>query len=174
VRLANNKPHELRIAVNGSLVSSLKVSSILVNLILVWRRRKGSSSSRSFSEQGVQLLFFPVSQRAAAEDEQWAEIQLSEGRRSRHVCASRWTAFARHLLKSRSLRRSPTGVSEISQEEPLSSPQVSAAAARSAFGRLLRMLGSLAHHRAPDRDTIERCRQSMAETPGRTALSQKK
>jgi len=133
----------------------LKVSSDLSELDLSLAQEERVEFVEVFSEQGVQLLFFPVSQRAAAEDEQWAEIQLSEGR-TLEACLRLENGPRLHVTY-----REPEFEDEalpaslkLVKEEPLSSPQVSAAAARSRFGRLLRMLGSLAHHRAPDRDTI--------------------
>ena len=74
-----HKPHELRIAVNGTLVSSLKVSSDLSELNLNLTPDDPVEFVEVTSEQGVQLLFFSIDP-AAPQDEQWAWIELSAGR----------------------------------------------------------------------------------------------
>ncbi len=74
-----HKPHELRIAINGSLVSSLKVSSDLSELDLNLTPDDPIEFVEVFSEQGVQMLFFSVDP-AGLQAEQWAWIELSEGR----------------------------------------------------------------------------------------------
>lgn len=74
-----HKPQELRIAINGSLVSSLKVSSELSELDLNLTPDDPIEFVEISSEQGVQMLFFGVDP-AATQAEQWAWIELSEGR----------------------------------------------------------------------------------------------
>ena len=74
-----HKPHELRIAVNGFLVSSLKVSADLNELDLNLTPDDPIEFVEICSEQGVQLLFFSVDP-AGPQSEQWAWIELSEGR----------------------------------------------------------------------------------------------
>ena len=74
-----HKPHELRIAVNGFLVSSMKVSSELSELNLNLTPDEPVEFVELSSEQGVQLLFFSIDP-ASAQSEQWAWIELSEGR----------------------------------------------------------------------------------------------
>ena len=74
-----HKPQELRIAVNGLLVGSLKVSSELSELDLNLAPEDPIEFVEIFSEQGIQLLFFSVSSTGPGY-EQWARIQLSEGR----------------------------------------------------------------------------------------------
>ena len=74
-----HKPQELRIAVNGFLVSSLKVSSDLSELDLNLTADDPIEFVEVSSEQGVQLLFFSVNS-LSPESEQWAWIELSEGR----------------------------------------------------------------------------------------------
>ncbi len=74
-----HKPQELRISVNGFLVSSLKVSSELSELDLNLTPEDPIEFVEVCSEQGVQLLFFSVNP-AGPHDEQWAWIELSEGR----------------------------------------------------------------------------------------------
>ena len=74
-----HKPHELRIAVNGTLVSSLKVSSDLSELNLNLTPDDPVEFVEVTSEQGVQLLFFGIDP-AVPKADQWAWIELSEGR----------------------------------------------------------------------------------------------
>src|SRR5215212_4379734 len=74
-----HKPHELRIAVNGFLVSSLKVSSESSELNLNLTPQEPTECVEVCSEQGVQLLFFSVDP-GKPQCEQWARIELSEGR----------------------------------------------------------------------------------------------
>jgi RNA polymerase sigma factor (sigma-70 family) len=74
-----HKPHELRIAVNGFLVSSLKVSSNLSELNLNLTPDDPIEFVEVFSEQGVQLLFFSINP-TGPQREQWAWIELSESR----------------------------------------------------------------------------------------------
>jgi len=74
-----HKPQELRIAINGCLVSSLKVSSDLSELGLNLTPDDPIEFVEVSSEQGVQMLFFSVDP-ARTQAEQWAWIELSEGR----------------------------------------------------------------------------------------------
>ena len=74
-----HKPHELRIAVNGFLVSSVKVGSELSELNLNLSPDDPIEFVEVCSEQGVQLLFFSVNP-IGRQHEQWAWIELSEGR----------------------------------------------------------------------------------------------
>jgi RNA polymerase sigma factor (sigma-70 family) len=74
-----HKPKELRIAVNGSPVSSLKVGSDLSELNLNLTPDDPVEFVEVTSEQGVQMLFFRVDP-AGIEGEEWAWIELSEGR----------------------------------------------------------------------------------------------
>jgi RNA polymerase sigma factor (sigma-70 family) len=74
-----HKPQELRIAVNGLLVSSMKVSSELSELDLNLALEDQIDFVEIFSEQGIQLLFFSINA-TGPEDDQWAWIELSEGR----------------------------------------------------------------------------------------------
>lgn len=78
--VVEHKPHELRIAVNGALVSSLKVNSDVTELDLNLTPGERIQFVEVFSEQGVQLLFLSVNDAAVSEPEQWAWITLSEGR----------------------------------------------------------------------------------------------
>lgn len=74
-----HRPHELRIAVNGFLVSSLKVSSELSELNLNLTPDEPIEFVDVSSEQGVRLLFFALNPTSAT-GEQWSWIELSEGR----------------------------------------------------------------------------------------------
>ena len=74
-----HKPRELRIAINGFHVSSLKVSSDLSELDLNLSHGDPIEFVEVSSEQGVQMLFFSIDP-LGAQREQWAWIQLSEGR----------------------------------------------------------------------------------------------
>jgi RNA polymerase sigma factor (sigma-70 family) len=74
-----HKPQELRIAINGSPVSSVKVSSDLSELNLNLTPDDPIEFVDVFSEQGVQMLFFRIDP-AGIEDEQWGWVELSEGR----------------------------------------------------------------------------------------------
>ncbi len=74
-----HKPQELRIAVNGLLVSSVKVSSELSELDLNLAPEDPIEFVEIFSEQEVQLLFFSINS-TGPRYEQWAWIELSDGR----------------------------------------------------------------------------------------------
>lgn len=74
-----HKPSELRIAVNGLLVSSLKVNADLSELDLNLAPEDPIEFVEIFSEQGIQLLFFSINS-TGPRYEQWARIELSEGR----------------------------------------------------------------------------------------------
>jgi RNA polymerase sigma factor (sigma-70 family) len=74
-----HKPQELRIAVNGVQVSSLKVSSDLSELDLNLTLDDPIEFVAVSSEQGVQMLFLSIDP-LGPQHEQWAWIQLSEGR----------------------------------------------------------------------------------------------
>jgi hypothetical protein len=74
-----HKPQELRISINGSPVSSLRVSSKLSELDLNLPPNDPIEFVEVCSEQGVQMLFLLVDP-AGIEGEQWASLELSEGR----------------------------------------------------------------------------------------------
>src|SRR6266404_2349852 len=78
--VSEHKPKELRIVVNGSLVSSLKVSSEESELDLNLPPQESVEFVEVFSEQGVQLLFFSVGETDPPHTPQWAKIELSDGR----------------------------------------------------------------------------------------------
>jgi RNA polymerase sigma factor (sigma-70 family) len=74
-----HKPKELRIAVNGVHVGSIKISSELSELDLNLAPVDPIEFVEIFSEQGIQLLFFSINA-TETQHEQWALIELSEGR----------------------------------------------------------------------------------------------
>jgi len=74
-----HKPRELRIAINGCQVSSLKVSSDLSELDLNLSKGDAVEFVEVSSEQGVQMLFFSIDP-LGPQREQWAWIELSDGR----------------------------------------------------------------------------------------------
>jgi len=76
--ISEHKPQELRIAVNGAAASSLKISSDLTEVDLNLNADDPVEFVEITSEQGVLLLFF--SSGKGSESEQWAWIELSEGR----------------------------------------------------------------------------------------------
>jgi RNA polymerase sigma factor (sigma-70 family) len=75
--IREHKPSELRIVVNGVSLSSLKVSSDLSEFDLNLPADEPVEFFEILSEQDVQLLFVSVNDSRA---EQWARIELSEGR----------------------------------------------------------------------------------------------
>jgi RNA polymerase sigma factor (sigma-70 family) len=91
-----HKPHELRIAVNGFVVSSLKVSSELSELNLNLTPDDPIEFVEVSSEQGVQLLFFSIDP-AGPRGEQWAWIELSEGR-SLKACFRNENGLSLHVV----------------------------------------------------------------------------
>ncbi|HET8782991.1 MAG TPA: sigma-70 family RNA polymerase sigma factor [Pyrinomonadaceae bacterium] len=76
--ISEHKPQELRIAVNGCPVSSFKISSDMTEVDLNLSADEPVEFVEITSEQDVQLLFF--SSGKGSESEQWAWIELSEGR----------------------------------------------------------------------------------------------
>jgi RNA polymerase sigma factor (sigma-70 family) len=78
-RTHEHKPHELRVAVNGLLVSAMKVSSEISELDLNLAPEDPIEFVEIYSEQGIQLLFFSINPNGP-QFEQWAWIELSEGR----------------------------------------------------------------------------------------------
>lgn len=91
-----HKPHELRIAVNGFLVSSLKVSAELSELNLNLTPDDPIAFVEICSQQGVQLLFLSVDPNNK-QDEQWAWIELSEGR-SLEACLQKRNGASLHVV----------------------------------------------------------------------------
>jgi RNA polymerase sigma factor (sigma-70 family) len=75
-----HKPQELRIAVNGFVASSLRISSECSEFDLNLGQDDKVDFVEIYSDQDVQLLFLSVIQTAPPTYEQWARIELSEGR----------------------------------------------------------------------------------------------
>lgn len=75
--IREHKPSELRILVNGELISSLKVSSDLSEFDLKLPADDPVEFVEILSEQDIQLLFLSANDSVS---EQWAEIELSESR----------------------------------------------------------------------------------------------
>ena len=77
--IREHKPSELRITVNGAPLSSFKVNSDFCEFYLNLAAEDRVEFVEILSEQGVQLLFLSINENSL-ESEQWAEIELSEGR----------------------------------------------------------------------------------------------
>ena len=77
--IREHKPSELRIAVNGVPLSSFKVNSDFCEFDLNLAADEPVEFVEILSEQDVQLLFLSINENAI-ESEQWAEIELSDGR----------------------------------------------------------------------------------------------
>src|SRR5687768_10250437 len=77
--IREHKPSELRIVVNGVPLSSFKVTSDFCEFDLNLAADELVEFVEILSEQGVQLLFMSINE-DAVESEQWAEIELSDGR----------------------------------------------------------------------------------------------
>lgn len=75
--IREHKPSELRIVVNGVALSSLKISSDFSEFDLNLPAGEPVEFVEILSEQDFQLLFLSASETGS---EQWAEIELSEGR----------------------------------------------------------------------------------------------
>ena len=74
-----HRPQELRISINGCLHSSLRVSSELSELDFNLTPDEPVEFVEVSSEQGVQMLFFSIDPEGN-QAEEWASIELSEGR----------------------------------------------------------------------------------------------
>ena len=80
LEVVEHKPQELRIAINGTPVSSLKINSDLNELSLNIAEEDTIEFIEILSEQNLQLLFFSVGNSASSGTDQWATIELSDGR----------------------------------------------------------------------------------------------
>jgi RNA polymerase sigma factor (sigma-70 family) len=83
--IREHKPSELRISVNGVPLSSFKVNSDFCEFDLNLAADETVEFVEILSEQGVQLLFLSIDEEAI-DSEQWAEIDLSDGRKL-ELCA---------------------------------------------------------------------------------------
>ena len=115
-----HKPHELRIAVNGTLVSSLKVSSDLSELNLNLTPDDPVEFVEVTSEQDRQLLFFSMDPAVTSSD-QWAWIELSEGR-SLEACFENENGPTLHVVYKDPVPAEAYIAGEIPNPNALSSP----------------------------------------------------
>ena len=115
-----HKPRELRIAINGFLVSSLKVSSDLSELDLNLTQGDPIEFVEVSSEQGVQMLFFSIDP-LGPQREQWAWIQLSEGR-SLEACLRNESGPALHVVYKDPVLEEDYARAELPNMNSLSSP----------------------------------------------------
>lgn len=115
-----HKPQELRIAVNGFLVSSLKVSSEVNELNLNLMPDDPIEFVEISSEQGVQLLFFSIDPHGPR-GEEWAWIELSEGR-SLEARFQNEYGPSLHIVYKDPLPVEATVNAEIQNQNALSSP----------------------------------------------------
>jgi len=115
-----HKPRELRIAINGFLVSSLKVSSDLSELDLNLTEGDPIEFVEVSSEQGVQMLFFGIDP-LGRQREQWAWIQLSEGR-SLEACLRSEGGPALHVVYKDPALEEDYASTELRNMSSLSSP----------------------------------------------------
>ena len=116
-----HKPQELRIAVNGFLVSSVKVSSELSELNLNLSPDDPIEFVEVCSEQGVQLLFFSVNP-IGRQHEQWAWIELSEGRSLEACFRNETGAPSLHVVYKDPLPEDAFVTGETPDTNTLSSP----------------------------------------------------
>ena len=115
-----HKPSELRIAINGFIVSSLKVSSDLSELDLNLGQGDPIEFVEVSSEQGVQMLFFGVDP-LGPQREQWAWIQLSDGR-SLEACLRNDGGPALHVVYNDPAPDADQASAELPNMNSLSSP----------------------------------------------------
>jgi DNA-directed RNA polymerase specialized sigma24 family protein len=115
-----HKPQELRIAVNGLLVSSIKVSSDFSELDLNLAPEDPIEFVEIFSEQGIQLLFFSINS-AVPQFEQWAWIELSEGRLLQASYEDKGGPVL-HVLYNEPAASEVHSVAETNESNALSSP----------------------------------------------------
>ena len=106
-----HKPHELRIAVNGTPVSSLTVSSELSELNLNLAPDDPIEFVEVTSEQGLQLLFFSIDPEVP-QSEQWAWIELSEGR-SLEACLKNESGPTLHVVYKDPLAAEAYGTGDV-------------------------------------------------------------
>jgi RNA polymerase sigma factor (sigma-70 family) len=115
-----HKPQELRIAVNGLLVGSMKVTSELSELDLNLAPEDPVEFVEIFSEQWMQLLFFSINSTGPGH-EQWARIELSEGRLLEATYEDE-SGPSLHVLYNDPAANEAHAPSEIPETNTLSSP----------------------------------------------------
>ena len=94
--IREHKPSELRIAVDGVLLGTLKVSAELSEFDLNLPSGESPEFIEVTSEQDVQLLFLSINDKIS-ESEQWAEVELSEGR-TLEVCLRTFDGPRLHVV----------------------------------------------------------------------------
>jgi hypothetical protein len=115
-----HKPHELCIAVNGFVISSMTVGSELSELNLNLTPEEPVEFVELTSEQGVQLLFFSINP-ARTQREQWAWSELSEGRYL-EACFRNETGPSLQIVYKDPAPQEASITGETSQPNILSSP----------------------------------------------------
>jgi RNA polymerase sigma factor (sigma-70 family) len=180
-----HKPQELRISVNGFRVSSLTVSSELSELNLNLSPDEPIEFVEVSSEQGVQLLFFSINPEGS-QPEQWAWIELSEGR-SLEVCFRSESGSSLHVVYNDPAPEEASSTGEIFNSNGLSSPlavvaDVPAEPGVGTHGRVFRLRSwaerlagtlriakprALVARETTTRSTVERLVESLDHAPGR-------
>jgi RNA polymerase sigma factor (sigma-70 family) len=115
-----HKPKELRLAVNGVHVGSIKISSELSELDLNLAADDPIEFVEIFSEQGIQLLFFSIDS-TETQREQWALIALSEGR-SLEACYDDKSGPTLHVVYKDPAEAEARSLAQIPETNALSSP----------------------------------------------------
>jgi RNA polymerase sigma factor (sigma-70 family) len=138
-----HKPQELRIAVNGLLVSSLKVNAELSELDLNLAPEDPIEFVEIFSEQGIQLLFFSINS-TGPRYEQWARIELSEGRLLEATYEDE-SGPSLHVVYKDPLANEAQASSEITETNTSSSPLTVVPDRDGLRARITKLTGTLRH-----------------------------
>src|SRR6185369_10589158 len=138
-----HKPQELRIAVNGLLVGSMKVSSELSELDLNLAPEDPIEFVEIFSEQGIQLLFFSINS-TGPRYEQWARIELSEGRLLKATYEDE-SGPSLHVVYKDPLANEAQASSEITETNTSSSPLTVVPDRDGLRARITKLTGTLRH-----------------------------
>ena len=162
-----HKPQELRIAVNGFLVGTMKVSSELSQLDLNLTPNEPVEFVEVSSEQGLQLLFFSINPNER-QDEQWAWIELSDGR-SLEACYEDKNGPTLHVVYRDPVPAETYTTGEISSTNPLSSPLVVVPAVDELNEPSVGARGAIANVRS----WVVRLFKSLRTTAGRGVLVEK-
>jgi RNA polymerase sigma factor (sigma-70 family) len=152
--IREHKPSELRIAADGVLLSTLKVSGELSELDLNLPSAEPPEFVEVTSEQDVQILFLSINDKIS-DYEQWAEVELSEGR-TLEVCLRTLDGPRLHVVYNDPVAEESLAEETIT-EESLSSPLTIVPVAdepqslKARARRFLRVLGeALRRRRAVD------------------------
>jgi RNA polymerase sigma factor (sigma-70 family) len=138
-----HKPQELRIAVNGLLVSSLKVNAELSELDLNLAPEDPIEFVEIFSEQGIQLLFFSINS-TGPRYEQWARIELS-GSRLLEATFEDESGPSLHVVYKDPLANQAHVSSEITKTNDSSSPLTVVSDAHVLRAGFTKLTGTLRH-----------------------------